>query len=399
MASQSKGIETNTSQPDADPVWHVERDTEVLRSVAETEGRTIYSNFVGTLIIGGVSQLLPNAADFHLPILLRLVATLIMTSVFVSIRKKFAAGKRPEMSAAIGATVGVLGGATWALLLAPVFFEPSLHPAAFIVAASVLICTSLVAAHNSPLPWVWYPFGIAFLSTFWVAMLRAPSPFGIWMSLGVGLIYLAVASFSLAAARQRYAAAETLINNHRLGEDLAEALARAEFLANRDPLTGLYNRRALFESELTSVSAGERNHVLLLDLDNFKQVNDRHGHDIGDRVLIAVGHALQQTMRNLGRKTHFAARLGGEEFAVFLALDDSDRAREIAETIRTDIEAVAAEFGLSSPLGTASIGVAEHRAGEAIGAAIKRADKALYEAKAGGRNRIVAQTALTVSGQ
>ena len=393
MAAQGKGMKTDTRASDVDLDWGVERDTEVLRSVAETEGRTIYSNIVGTLIIAGVSQLSPNAADFHLPILLRLVATLIMTSVYISIRKKFAAGERPEMPAIVGAAIGALGGATWALLLAPVFIEPSLHPAAFIVAGSVLICTSLVAAHSSPLPSVWYPFGIAFLSTFWIAMLWAPSPFGIWMSLGVGLIYLAVAAFSVAAARQRYAAAETLINNHRLGEDLAEALARAEFLANRDPLTGLYNRRALFESELTSVATGERNHVLLLDLDNFKQVNDRHGHDVGDRVLIAVGQALQQTMRDLGRDTHFAARLGGEEFAVFLALDDGARAREIAETIRTDIEAVAMEFGLAGPLGTASIGVAEHRAGEAIGTAIKRADKALYEAKAGGRNRVVAQTA------
>ena len=391
MASQSKGSQTDTRPRNVDLDWRVERDTEVLRSVAETEGRAIYSNIVGTLIIAGVSQLLPNAADFHLPILLRLVATLIMTSVYISIRKKFAAGKRPVMPAAVGAGVGAMGGATWALLLAPVFLEPSLHPAAFIVSASVLICTSLVAAHSSSLPWVWYPFGIAFLSTFWIAMLWAPSPFGIWMSLGVGLIYLAGASFSLAAARQRYAAAETLINNLRLGEDLAEALARAEFLANRDPLTGLYNRCALFESELTSIAAGDRNHVFLLDLDNFKQVNDRHGHDSGDRVLIAVGQALQQRMRDLDRGTHFAARLGGEEFAVFLALDDGARAQEIAETIRTDIQAVAKTFGLSDSLGTASISIAEYRAGEAIGSAIKRADKALYEAKAGGRNRVVTQ--------
>ena len=391
MASQSKGSQTDIRPRNVDLDWRVERDTEVLRSVAETESRTIYSNIVGTLIIAGVPQLLPNAADFHLPILLRLVATLIMTSVYISIRKKFAVGKRPVMPAAVGAGVGAMGGATWALLIAPVFLEPSLHSAAFIVSASVLICTSLVAAHSSSLPWVWYPFGIAFLSTFWIAMLWAPSPFGLWMSLGVGLIYLAVASFSLAAARQRYAAAETLINNHRLGEDLAEALARAEFLANRDPLTGLYNRRALFESELTSIAAGDRNHVLLLDLDNFKQVNDRHGHDIGDRVLIAVGQALQQRMRDLDRRTHFAARLGGEEFAVFLALDDGARAQEIAETIRTDIQAVAKTFGLSDSLGTASIGIAEYRAGEAIGSAINRADKALYEAKAGGRNRVVTQ--------
>lgn len=393
MASSTARFATTPSLSERDPDWHGEREAEVLRSVAETEGRTIYSNIVGTLIIAAVSQLLPNAADFHIPILFRLAATLFMTSVYISIRKKFAAGERPAMPPALALPIGLFGGASWALLLAPVFFEPNLHPAAFIVAASVLICTSLVAAHCSPLPWVWYPFGLAFLATFWIAMLQAPSPFGTWMSLGVGLIYLAVASFSLAAARQKYAAAETLVNNHRLGEDLAEALARAEFLANRDPLTGLYNRRALFESELVAPAPGERNHVLLLDLDYFKQVNDQHGHDIGDRVLIAVGQALQQAVRDLGDENHFAARLGGEEFAVFLALDEPARAQEIAEAIRAAIEAVAADFGLTGLLGTASIGVAEHRASEAIGTAIKRADKALYEAKASGRNRVVAQTA------
>lgn len=391
MLGRQRIAATPIAYVDRDSSWHEERRVEVLSSVAETERRTILSNVAGTLMIAAVSQLLPNADAFLFPVCARLAATAFMTAVYTLVRRRLAAGQTPRMPKYIAIAVGAFGGASWGWLLSPVFIEPVLHPASFFVAAGILIAVSLVASHSSPLPYVWYPFGIAFLATFWLLMLQAPEPFGLWMSIGVGLIYLSVATFSLGTARQRVDAAETLIDNHRLGEDLAEALARAEFLAVRDPLTGLYNRRAMFENDLPARAEGARNHLLLIDIDQFKAVNDRFGHDVGDRMLVAIGQVLQGIVRDLDGKEHFAARLGGEEFAIFLAIDSREEAEAIAERTRRAIADTARTFSLPEKLGTASIGLAAHDQGEPVGPALQRADNALYEAKRGGRDRVVAQ--------
>jgi len=177
--------------------------------------------------------------------------------------------------------------------------------------------------------------------------------------------------------------------------ELSAALARAfafelaENQANIDALTGLPNRRYL-EELLASVGPRRRAidqlGALMIDLDHFKQLNDRHGHATGDRVLRAVAERIS----NAVRAEDTPARYGGEEFAVVLRRATSDQAVEIAERIRAAIEDIPpSELGIADRI-TVSVGVAVAavRAGE-VPILLAAADEALYAAKRQGRNRVV----------
>lgn len=165
----------------------------------------------------------------------------------------------------------------------------------------------------------------------------------------------------------------------------SEAERRLRELASTDPLTGLANQRAFQERLTEEVSRSSRyGHPLslvLLDLDRFKRVNDRHGHQVGDAVLAEVARRLA----GLARTGDLAARVGGEEFACLLPDTDSDGALALAERIRRAVEA--RPFGEAGML-TASLGVAAADASEPEGGDLyRRADLALSWAKLSGRNR------------
>jgi diguanylate cyclase (GGDEF)-like protein len=161
----------------------------------------------------------------------------------------------------------------------------------------------------------------------------------------------------------------------------AETLALSDAV-ERDPLTGIGNRRA-FDRALGSLlaRAGVRCTLALIDLDHFKEVNDRSSHLAGDRVLQRVAGVLKQA----SRRTDLAARFGGDEFAIVFSDADLDAASIVCERIRAAIERHADD---GSPPVTISIGLAECAAGEVAESLLQRADAALYRAKADGRNRV-----------
>jgi diguanylate cyclase (GGDEF)-like protein len=165
-------------------------------------------------------------------------------------------------------------------------------------------------------------------------------------------------------------------------------LALAEFRANNDALTGLPNKRATDDTLKRMVAQASRSltplTALMLDLDHFKQINDRFGHDKGDDVLAAVGAALQSCLR----AGDFAGRFGGEEFLILLPDTGLDGATHVAEKIRTTVAAISVP-GVARDI-TASLGIADllEHAGNATGL-LREADRALYAAKAAGRNRAI----------
>lgn len=177
----------------------------------------------------------------------------------------------------------------------------------------------------------------------------------------------------------------------------AEAARRvAERLAVTDPLTQVFNRRHFFavgERGFARVKgAGQALSVLLLDIDNFKSVNDQHGHAVGDQVLKAVA----QTCRDGLRGKELLARFGGEEFVVLLPETALVTAAEVAERLRRSVEmlAVAGE-GDAVIRPTVSIGVATaSAAADSLGSLdqlLAVADQAMYLAKRSGRNRVVSE--------
>jgi len=153
--------------------------------------------------------------------------------------------------------------------------------------------------------------------------------------------------------------------------------------ANTDSLTGLLNRRALFErfpeSEPVPGLA-----VLMLDLDHFKQINDRLGHARGDDVL----QRFTQILRSRIRPQDITARLGGEEFCLILPGLDREAARGIAENIRTAFADLAINMGNGTETATVSAGLATGGVGEPFASMLSRADAALYKAKSAGRNQV-----------
>jgi diguanylate cyclase (GGDEF)-like protein len=165
-------------------------------------------------------------------------------------------------------------------------------------------------------------------------------------------------------------------------------LALAEFRANNDSLTGLPNKRATDDTLKRMVAQANRSvtplTAAMLDLDHFKQVNDRFGHGKGDEVLAAVGAAVRSCLR----ESDFAGRFGGEELLVLLPDTNAEGALVVAERIRSAVAAVTVP-GVDREI-TVSIGVADliQHGGDVAGL-LRQADRALYAAKAAGRNRIV----------
>ena len=171
-------------------------------------------------------------------------------------------------------------------------------------------------------------------------------------------------------------------------EKLRSNLAEANDKAMRDALTGLGNRRSFDEELDLALEDGAALCLLMCDLDRFKAINDKFGHAVGDMVLKQFGEILNAA----ARRDDFAARLGGEEFAIVMPGISPIEAARTAEQIRRQLEGKKWMLGSGTPLGavTASFGVARRRAGETAAELFKRADAALYRAKSDGRNRVFA---------
>ncbi|HYD30982.1 MAG TPA: diguanylate cyclase, partial [Azospirillaceae bacterium] len=176
--------------------------------------------------------------------------------------------------------------------------------------------------------------------------------------------------------------------------ELAEANGKLERLATLDPLTGISNRRHFMDRAMAELQRARRQghpvSLLLIDLDHFKRINDTGGHAAGDAVLRAVVERIGTTLRT----TDTLARYGGEEFVVLLPEANCETARATAERIRLAIAATPVAFEQGAVHVTASIGVAEWRDGpDTLETALRQADAALYQAKADGRDRVVASSA------
>ncbi|OGB20538.1 MAG: hypothetical protein A3I66_05655 [Burkholderiales bacterium RIFCSPLOWO2_02_FULL_57_36] len=168
--------------------------------------------------------------------------------------------------------------------------------------------------------------------------------------------------------------------------DLEKALGTIERLASHDELTGAYSRRFFLDALRREKTRSDREHrafcLAMLDLDSFKAVNDKHGHMVGDDVLREFAEAVQLELRG----SDYFARYGGEEFALLLVDTDLPYASAVLERIRRRIETNS--FSHVGRKVTVSSGIAQYRLHEDLSGTLGRADRALYSAKAAGRNRV-----------
>lgn len=179
--------------------------------------------------------------------------------------------------------------------------------------------------------------------------------------------------------------AEELYARLRAAERLASMHRDLVKLASLDSLTGIFNRRAFFEraeEARTQLPAIGTFSAIMLDIDHFKRINDVHGHGMGDRAIREVASVISGASPIVGR-------LGGEEFAVLLPGRNLNAAREAAERLRGEMEALRFDADGKTVTLTCSFGVSERRGSETVDDMLRRADMALYAAKGGGRNRVV----------
>ena len=198
----------------------------------------------------------------------------------------------------------------------------------------------------------------------------------------LSLVYESVRASSAAAARERQAKLE------QANEDVTR-------LSQTDALTGCHNRLFFEDAMATEVRKALRYDtrlaLILCDIDHFKSVNDRFGHQAGDKVLVEIGRALDNRVR---RGVDWAARWGGEEFAIALPYTDLSGAAMVAERIRQTIESLCVDLDGDTLSVTASFGVAEFEPADGgTDRLYERADRRLYAAKDAGRNVVVSRSA------
>lgn len=183
---------------------------------------------------------------------------------------------------------------------------------------------------------------------------------------------------------------ERVRSHNRVIADSYGELRRAELYAATDALTGLGNRHTMEDAFPREIERSRRDadslSLILLDLDNFKALNDRYGHIAGDRVLATVADVLRKQFR----PGDILVRYGGDEFAVLLPGVDCERAELIAERVRTAVAdgAIPDESGAEVMRVTASIGIAELGSDNTLDALLHAADEAMYRAKRKGRNTV-----------
>ncbi len=193
-----------------------------------------------------------------------------------------------------------------------------------------------------------------------------------------------------AALAQLSAPLEVALEREMLLRSVELERERFQALAMKDPLTGLYNRRAVKEMLKRLFALQDRGEVspitlAAFDIDYFKRVNDTFGHQAGDSVLRAVAAVIGER----AREGDLAARMGGEEFSLFHVSADGEATERPAERIRSEVESLSFGQDALDLHVTISAGVATRRSGESFDHLSARADAALYEAKESGRNRTV----------
>jgi diguanylate cyclase (GGDEF)-like protein len=174
----------------------------------------------------------------------------------------------------------------------------------------------------------------------------------------------------------------------RINEDLERSCQELEMLASLDPLSGLLNRRTLFQRIEIEIERSLRLALpltgIMIDIDHFKRVNDNFGHPCGDMVIREIGAHLTRSLR----KYDYAGRYGGEEFFVLFSNTTSEMARSIAERFRKDVEDAGFHWENEVLKLTVSIGISQYIPGETPERWISRADAAMYRAKQRGRNQV-----------
>lgn len=306
--------------------------------------------------------------------------------------RRFAGARWPRWRSPLWLLLPLAAGSTWFTVVDPsvqgriLVFTGSAAIGCAWIAADLVRSAEATAAHLRPAAWVFGVFALL-LAGRW-ALTAGQGPLEDFMAAGRihALVLVAYIGFLLLKDLALFDA------------NVARLVAETRRLADTDPLTGLANRRMALAHGTRVIEAGRRHgrtlSAVMVDLDHFKSINDRHGHAVGDAVLVRVAALLAAATPPGG----LCARLGGEEFLLLLPDAAIKDAKALAAGIR---ESLAREEWPDLPVGhlSASFGVAASDDSPTLDDLIARADRALLAAKAAGRDRVVSESADVATGR
>jgi len=350
------------------------------------------TNIVPLGLIGLCGAYLPGARLLTLFLVLNAATLVAMNLVSRAIRR----GKHTAQSISwwrMYEALAMLSGVFWSACMLPVIDTLGRNIASMFVCVVIIVSiavTCMVVATERRLVGYFLFGALVCLIPQTILHMAEIGPIPLVATLGLGPALIGLAS---AVRNQNHLMVRTQLEKQHLANSLSHALAAAEYLASRDSLTGLYNRRAFEELalEVREDDALAPLTLILIDLDHFKAINDRFGHGIGDAVLVKAAEVIARHAGPhdlVGRGDGAVARWGGEEFIVLLGNCPVERAVQVAHDLR---QGLAAMRGLDWPadmIATGSLGVASWDKGLALHACISRADEAMYRAKQAGRNRV-----------
>lgn len=278
---------------------------------------------------------------------------------------------------------GIVWGLSVLILKVPGELKYELYTLVILVAVSSVTSVALL------------PFRTAFIS-FLIGIWAFPLLYFLslgeifYLNFSIGIVILAstLISYQVISTRQFVDGIEQKLRASMLAEKLDDALKQLEHLAIYDELTGVYNRRfgldCLRKEKRIQARHDNPLSIVIIDVDLFKSINDKYGHMVGDEVLIRFAKSIQAALREEGT----FCRYGGEEFLLVMPNSSSEQATVVVERLRTAIKQAPYVTDANEICITASFGVAESPPDENIDCAIDRADRALYEAKRKGRDRV-----------
>ncbi len=375
---------TSSASPSAADVHAVARGIG-FRQCVQALRRTLRTTPLGWALVAWIAW----ARTPHLQIGLWLagfgVAWLVSQALLRRVDTETAAGvstARPEGRLVAAAALDGIGWGATAWLLTG--FDPTLD-----AWLGAVLCG--VAAINAPVYITFIRAYRVLLGAMWlsilVALLRPAHDGRNELVVGMTIFCGLLAVYMQSIAHRVLQGIELQLSNASLAAQLNEALKLVRREAETDPLTGQPNRRALdalLKQQAELARVGNRTFsLLLLDIDHFKLINDTHGHGVGDDTL----RAFAERVRAYLRQGDVCARYGGEEFVVVLPGTTLVAALEVAERLRHGV-AEALLMNVPAIRATVSIGAAQFIAGERPEQLLERADRAVYEAKRGGRNQV-----------
>ena len=394
MFGTAKSLEAAiaAATPVSKPVSERDIDRVTLQNFLKGIKTASFANVVPFSLVGLCGLSLDNWQPLALIVLL---ASAVLVAMWLTAGKIERDLETCDASRAIRLyqALSVVSGGLWGAMMAPVAQTlgtniESMFVCVVIIASAMITCVVCADQRRFALP---------FLVGFELVLV----PVSLWHSDVIGLIptiaTLALVPVALTLTQvvrtQTRLIVRTQLENKMLADQLGIALKKAEYVANRDSLTGLLNRRA-FEAaaeEMRLIGGNDAKlAIILVDLDHFKSINDSYGHPMGDEVLKSTATLIQEItgpMSLIGRGDGAVARWGGEEFILLLSNCSLEHATETAELIRARLHRERPSYWPLDMAVSGSFGIADWSDDIGLHQAISMADQAMYSAKVGGRNR------------